>query len=1091
MRRSAAIATATPVRGSAAVAALLLATAPALARPAGPDDAGHGSRRDDAVTFTVSGGISLGVYAAGLTWGLVRLLQAMRESERLVLFHPRLATVTGASAGAVNAFVAAALWCERPQHRGGVDSNLLLDAWLDLDASELLPSSGEHYAAGDGLLAAAPLERAGRVAGERIFGSSAQGRFAPGCRVPVGITVTPFEPRRHDVAGLSASTQRLVVPWRFEVGSAGEVTIRRQPIVRRDLADDVLELAGIPSAGETAAFRKDVVIDALLASTAFPVAFAPRVLCARDDADGSVRDRCEPYVDGGIFDNAPLGLGVALVEDTGGGTVLHPISSFLVDPSRRRLRPSGAAAGASGGPGTLAGQLQLLANLVGTARTAELARAARARGWNRTTERLVREASAVAADMAEMLAGFSNTSPAGDESRRAGGPRRSARRAAFGRSLSECLDRLAGTTADPAKETCAHEILGTEVVEASGTDALPEHEVVRLAERLARFLRESAARDTRGPADAAVRLRLPSIEVTWSIAAATMLFLADEVRRVSASTLPDQELRRFRDAVLEPVRVSSAANRVLSALLRDRLGDELARLGRVAPSSVADEARRAREQLAPSAGEAFFDLEVLEGPSAATRDAVARATWSAAAAAEAWRGVQRIVDARSRAVEVSARVDALRRSAASLADPSGIEHQLVISSRFAPLVGSQLGGFAAFLDRPLRRYDYYAGIYEAVHVLAAGICTNEPPRYADASPVRLARDPAEIDLTAPATQRCIGHVMRTGVEALGVRTSPGARHVVAKLASLELAASLGSSERAAELRKEPSWAWLNDLLAAPEDPGVEAVLEVLTGAKVACRPEDREPLCPAELSFDEFLAALDAHGYRATSAGMSLALRDPAVWWAETLERLADRAFALEHASPSAPGPLSAASSAALAGTSLVARRAASRGPAPRFLLDPSTIPGPAAPGQAGWGWRRVAAHVIPYRLALDFAHGGFGAAWIEPELHLARWFSIQTTLEEIGYRTGTGWTSAAGALAVGHAGGVSLGAGPRAWIDWSGGSGVGIEGRLSVLQDRLGLGFGVRDPGGGPRGHEWFLNVSVADLNGLVFWMLSPVGGR
>ena len=86
-------------------------------------------------------------------------------------------------------------------------------------------------------------------------------------------------------------------------------------------------------------------------------------------------------------------------------------------------------------------------------------------------------------------------------------------------------------------------------------------------------------------------------------------------------------------------------------------------------------------------------------------------------------------------------------------------------------------------------------------MVATGICTNEPPRYADASPVRLARDPSELDFTAPATQRCIGHVMRTGVEALGVRSSPGASHVVAKLAAIELAASLGGSERANASRR--------------------------------------------------------------------------------------------------------------------------------------------------------------------------------------------------------------------------------------------------------------------------------------------------
>jgi hypothetical protein len=87
------------------------------------------------------------------------------------------------------------------------------------------------------------------------------------------------------------------------------------------------------------------------------------------------------------------------------------------------------------------------------------------------------------------------------------------------------------------------------------------------------------------------------------------------------------------------------------------------------------------------------------------------------------------------------------------------------------------------------------------------------------------------------------------------------------------------------------------------------------------------------------------------------------------------RALAVERAARATSGALSETPATALAAASLVARRAAARGPTPRLLVDPSTIPGPSAAGQPGWGWRRIAAHALPYRLSLDFAHGGFGAA--------------------------------------------------------------------------------------------------------------------
>src|SRR3989441_12833313 len=59
----------------------------------------------DRLALTISGGASLGNYEAGLTWASVRYL---RTPPRQI----ELAAVTGASAGAANAVMAAAMWCE-------------------------------------------------------------------------------------------------------------------------------------------------------------------------------------------------------------------------------------------------------------------------------------------------------------------------------------------------------------------------------------------------------------------------------------------------------------------------------------------------------------------------------------------------------------------------------------------------------------------------------------------------------------------------------------------------------------------------------------------------------------------------------------------------------------------------------------------------------------------------------------------------------------------------------------------------------------------------------------------------------------------
>ena len=481
---------------------------------------------------------------------------------------------------------------------------------------------------------------------------------------------------------------------------------------------------------------------------------------------------------------------------------------------------------------------------------------------------------------------------------------------------------------------------------------------------------------------------------------------------------------------------------------------------RAAPPPVAAEARRARVRLAALPHGALFGLDLLSEVGAASSDALARGSWKPGDSAAAWRGMITLVEARTRFAEVSARLAGLRQQAMDLGDGSAPEHQLSVSSRFAPLAGSQLSGLAGFLDQPLRLHDYYVGVYEAAHAIAVAICTTNPPESGDALPARLPGDASELDLSAPSSQRCIGEAMRGAVEVLGIRSSPQGRQVVATLAGLELAASLGRSSRAQALRSAPAWAWLDELAAPRAGDPVLATLAALTEARVPCHPGDDEPLCLPELSFDAFLAALRAHGYRPGSAGMALALRDAPVFWADTSERLAARALAVERrAVGSDPGPLSRMVIVALSAGELLARRAAARGPTPRLLLDPSTIPGGPVEGQARWQRTRGPCDPLP-------ALARRRARRLRPRLARAR-----AAPRGAGCRSGppssrsgtapaTGGRAPRGALLVGHAGALSLGAGPRWWIDWRGGSGLGVEARVFALQDRLAVGVGVREPG-------------------------------
>src|SRR5437879_1958567 len=223
------------------------------------------------LAFTISGGVSLGSYEAGLTWAIVRYLRA---SDR----GADLAAVTGASAGAVNALMAAAMWCEeRTETRDeDPDTNLFHDLWAPVGLEDLLPDDPSAFTPADAVLTAAPLERAFQRLRAEVLGSKTL-RFKPGCTVSVGLTVTRDRPEERTVSGLRARRQRFVIPWRFEVDPGGQARIVSAPLTSdRDSGDAQLLLGeprGLSGIGALQATQ------AALASGAFPFAFRPRQLC--------------------------------------------------------------------------------------------------------------------------------------------------------------------------------------------------------------------------------------------------------------------------------------------------------------------------------------------------------------------------------------------------------------------------------------------------------------------------------------------------------------------------------------------------------------------------------------------------------------------------------------------------------------------------------------------------------------------------------------------------------------------------------------------------------------------------------------------
>lgn len=351
--------------------------------------------------LSISGGVSLGAYEAGVNWALIELIRRAEQGESVARRgrpnDVRLDVVTGASAGNINAFLVAREWCESDaeQAKGNAKNNWFWRAWVDVGLQQLFPAGRScreyHRALGldpgecDGLDPWAPddglLSRKGMRRVLESFESELSGDQAAefrSCQLPLGVTTTRSEPTPLTIGEqqrLEVDTQRYVVPLMACAGPDGLVFRNYQTGGCDELPTG---LGGEPTYEElgkamylphgrdgSIAFRD--IARVIQASSAFPAAFGPvdvnycevppsrqrsgagtpgskgapprgvvrhvkgyrkdQPLCARDDA---VEDT---FLDGGVFDNVPLALGVHMDAARNVGKTAEFI---YIDPDERR-----------------------------------------------------------------------------------------------------------------------------------------------------------------------------------------------------------------------------------------------------------------------------------------------------------------------------------------------------------------------------------------------------------------------------------------------------------------------------------------------------------------------------------------------------------------------------------------------------------------------------------------------------------------------------------------------------------------------------------------------------------------------------------
>ena len=269
----------------------------------------HAERQKVEASLVISGGVSLGAYESGYNWALINMLKREKATSNVV--DPELRSVAGASAGSINALLSAMYWCQEDSVplKNSVEDNLFYETWVHLGIEDLAilgedPNNKSSLFTQDGL----------RKKGDKIIEHLKQPIYKKNCEVPLGVAVTKATPIVEKVSGINIKNQNFSVPLVFkEKNGQGIVENKTMP----PSPTFYISIPGIEK-------DRHKLVNLLLASGAFPAAFQQVKL----DYEYKGKNYSHYFVDGGLYDNVPLDLAIAL-DDKGE-------YFFFMDPANMR-----------------------------------------------------------------------------------------------------------------------------------------------------------------------------------------------------------------------------------------------------------------------------------------------------------------------------------------------------------------------------------------------------------------------------------------------------------------------------------------------------------------------------------------------------------------------------------------------------------------------------------------------------------------------------------------------------------------------------------------------------------------------------------
>ena len=392
---------------------------------------------------------------------------------------------------------------------------------------------------------------------------------------------------------------------------------------------------------------------------------------------------------------------------------------------------------------------------------------------------------------------------------------------------------------------------------------------------------------------------------------------------------------------------------------------------------------------------------------------------------------------------------------------------LRVTSRGAPITGTLLSDFGAFLDLKFREYDYYTGVYDAVIVATRTLCSMEFYEQRQPKEFLLCQDALAEDL----------------YDLIHVDMDPRARYVFALLAQWEF-----GREDALRFAYTP---------LPEEDRDMRIIFDGLIKTLEAGEESD---IVKKEMFFTEntFFQNLNDEGFEPTPTDdgskplLKEIIADPTKWPSELTRRMTTRMVYLEqeardiYAAREPEPELRENSYTPIMGMAAYSLQTVTYN-YPDYTFAPSTAP-------QNWIWRNI----IPYEFAFDAVDRDIIFTWqptwslsdkdllaVRASLGLAEGIVNQTPNEVERKNYG-----ALGPSYIRRTGSTTLsswGITPTWYHKWSDPVVVsqdtfGGDVHVSFFNDRLRVGLGVRDVNF--ISDTWFVTVGITDIPGLTYWL-------